>query len=125
LGIFPVDPSALPPFRDWEKIHGLLKEVNDQILNMTDGLQRKPVLERLLQNRDTLSPDPFLQTFYWEKILRLQVWEAVFHPEDESVTDVSLKDSLDEWGRKGYHTAGYERRKSLWLSAMGKKDKTP
>jgi hypothetical protein len=36
------------------------------------------------------------------------------------VTDADLKDSLDQWGRKGYPTRGYEQRKSLWLSAMKK-----
>jgi hypothetical protein len=85
---------------------------------LPNGLSRRAIRERLLQNRNTLPPDPFLQSCFWEKILENEVWEAVFHPEDRSLNDEDLGEALEEWGKKVYRTDSFYRTKAIWLSSV-------
>jgi hypothetical protein len=96
-------------------------ELNDEILEVPNGVSREEILNQMLKAGPGLSADPFVQSCYWEKIISLESWETAFYPPPPSTQNELYALAFNQWGLKGYPTSLFWYKKALWLFSLGQK----
>ncbi len=114
------DPDSRT-FLAWNQAHRFFMELNDEILEVPNGVSREEILNQMLKAGPGLSADPFVQSCYWEKIISLESWETAFYPPPPSTQNELYALAFNQWGLKGYPTSLFWYKKALWLFSLGQK----
>jgi len=96
LGIIPLEPDNWETFRHWVRVYPFFRDLDWCLLNMSDGMKRKPLVAGFREVKPLLAGDPFLQECYWEKV------EELFHRDREYKEDV---ESFQKAIQEGYPSA--------------------
>ena len=121
LGVLPWNDPDSRTFLAWNQAHRFFMELNDEILEVPNGVSREEILDQMLKAGPGLSADPFIQSCYWEKIISMESWESAFYPPPPSTQNELYALAFNQWGLKGYQTSLFWLKKSLWLFSLNQK----
>lgn len=82
LGLIPVTGENDQLFKKWRDFYGTLQDINWKETNLPNGTSHLEVVRSLLDFYPRVPDDPFLQSYFFEKLAYQYSWENTFYPMD-------------------------------------------
>ncbi len=112
IGLFPDLPGTEAQMDQWKAFNYWMQSLDLKIMDQSNGVSRRAILEEMLAFYPHVPSDPYLQSCFFEKLAFNYSCEQAFHPEDTWVCWANFSDVFQNSFNRGIQDA--ELKDQFW-----------